>query len=203
MTCYCRSKINCSRILVTGILCAIFAVCSFSDSAAAESVIVALENFEDDLGAMSPGNGTARPGLQGLPSGQGNDGSSTRVIEGTDCCVGQLQPGRWVTNGYNNASPVNLDPNNEPDTNPNLGTSGIALSGNFGPAKLLPNGDTTGFQGFYQSRGSGAGGIKMARTSTAFFSLPQPMEARSPRKRATVSSASFKSFCKTQGFRLP
>lgn len=158
MTGYWPSKIKCSRILITGILCATFAVFSFSDTAAAESVVVALENFEDDLGAMSPGNGTARPGLQGLPSGQGNDGSSTRVIEGTDCCVGQLQPGRWVTNGYNNASPVNLDPNNEPDTNPNLGTSSLTLSGNFGPAKLLPNGDTTGFQGFYQSRGSGAAG---------------------------------------------
>ncbi len=150
-------------VLISGVLCAVVVVFSLSESAIAESVIVALEHFEDDLGAMPPGNGTAKPSFKGLPSGQGNNGSSTRVIEGTDCCAGQLQPGRWVTNGYNNAPPANLDPSLEPDINPNMGTSVLTHNGGFGPAEVLPGDPSlptgpSGFQGFYHSRGNGTTG---------------------------------------------
>ena len=43
---------------------------SFSTTAVpAESLVVALENVEDDLNAANPGNGAAKPSVNGLPTG--------------------------------------------------------------------------------------------------------------------------------------
>jgi hypothetical protein len=159
-------KVNLCSLLVPLALYGVVANFGLCNEAAAESVIVALEHFEDDLGAMPPANGAAKPSLKGLPSGQGNNGSSTRVlvegtpgfIEGTECCAGQMTPGRWVTNGYDNAPPANLGPSIQPDTNPNMGTSSLPHSNSgLGPAEVLPRGDSlpggpSGFQGFYHSR---------------------------------------------------
>jgi hypothetical protein len=116
-----------ARIAGTVVMCAVIACCAVLVQQA-HAFPVANEDFQDDLGSIGGGNGTANPSLKGLPTDQGNDLSK--------------QEGRWVSNGYD------MPPGGPGDTNPNLTVSSLPL----GALPLLPDGNPTGFQGFYEAR---------------------------------------------------
>ena len=99
--------------------------CSLFPIRDAAGLVVAREDFENDLEAIGPGSGTTPPSLLGPPQG--------------DAGI----PGRWVTNGFNQA------PGPTGDTNANLRVSDLALGG----APLLnPPGSNSHWQAFYECK---------------------------------------------------
>ena len=95
----------------------------------AAGIIVASEDFENDLEAIGPGNGAGEPSHLGPPEG--------------DAGV----PGRWVTNAFQNAPGINGD------TNANLRVSGLSLGdAQLLPGEVYPHATNTGFQAFYECR---------------------------------------------------
>ena len=117
-------------------------------SVTAQTIVVADEDFQNDVETMGPGNGTSPPQLLGPP---GDD-------------VGQ--PGQWVANGYAHTNMV--------DTNPNLNiATGFAVAQNapFIPSAHASKTSPDDFLGYPRSEGtnfaSQGGILKFADASGA------------------------------------